>query len=98
MIPQLIARIDTPRQLVSRLIVLLLTEVGKHHPQALIYPLTVAAKSNVPARNTAANRVLKSMREHSSVLVQQALLVSVIVLHFYLLRSFLCHLILVSQV
>jgi hypothetical protein len=33
-IPQLIARIDTPRPLVSRLIHQLLTDVGKHHPQA----------------------------------------------------------------
>ncbi len=32
-IPQLIARIDTPRPLVSRLIHQLLTDVGKHHPQ-----------------------------------------------------------------
>jgi FKBP12-rapamycin complex-associated protein len=32
-IPQLIARIDTPRQLVGRLIHQLLTDIGKHHPQ-----------------------------------------------------------------
>ncbi len=36
-IPQLIARIDTPRPLVSRLIHQLLTDVGKHHPQAGIF-------------------------------------------------------------
>ncbi|XP_013416422.1 serine/threonine-protein kinase mTOR-like [Lingula anatina] len=75
-IPQLIARIDTPRQLVGKLIHQLLMDIGKHHPQALIYPLTVACKSNVPARQAAANKVLKNMREHSNTLVQQALLVS----------------------
>ena len=32
-IPQLIARIDTPRHLVGRLIHQLLTDIGKHHPQ-----------------------------------------------------------------
>lgn len=32
-IPQLIARIDTPRQLVSHLIMQLLMDVGKDHPQ-----------------------------------------------------------------
>lgn len=78
-IPQLIARIDTPRQLVARLILQLLMDIGKQHPQALIYPLTVAAKSNTPARNIAANKVLKNMCEHSNVLVQQALLVGVLV-------------------
>ena len=36
-IPQLIARIDTPRPLVSRLIHQVLTDLGKFHPQALVY-------------------------------------------------------------
>ncbi|KAL5013659.1 hypothetical protein ScPMuIL_007929 [Solemya velum] len=44
--------------------------------QALIYPLTVASKSNAVARQTAANKILKSMKEHSLMLVQQAMLVS----------------------
>lgn len=46
-----------------------------HVFQALIYPLTVASKSNVPARQTAANKILKNMCEHSNTLVQQAKLV-----------------------
>lgn len=75
-IPQLIARVDTPRHLVGRLIHQLLMDIGKHHPQALIYPLTVASKSAVAARQHAANKILNSMREHSSNLVQQAMLVS----------------------
>lgn len=32
-IPQLIARIDTPRALVGRLIHQLLTDIGRYHPQ-----------------------------------------------------------------
>ncbi|XP_015759867.1 PREDICTED: serine/threonine-protein kinase mTOR-like [Acropora digitifera] len=75
-IPQLIARIDTPRQLVGRLIHQLLTDIGKHHPQALIYPLTVASKSAITARQKAANQILKNMCEHSHQLVQQAVMVS----------------------
>ena len=75
-IPQLIARIDTPRQLVSRLIHQLLTDIGKQHPQALIYPLTVASKSASSARHNAANQILTNMCEHSCVLVQQAMMVS----------------------
>ena len=75
-IPQLIARIDTPRMKVSRLIHQLLTDVGKHHPQALIYPLTVASKSSAPARKNAANKILNKMREHSESLVNQAVMVS----------------------
>lgn len=71
-IPQLIARIDTPRQLVSRLIHHLLIDIGKTHPQALVYPLTVATKSNSAQRRNAANKILKSMSEHSPVLVDQA--------------------------
>jgi len=85
-IPQLIARIDTPRQLVGRLISQLLMDIGKAHPQALVYPLTVAAKSNTPARRTAASKVLKSMCEHSDALVQQSLLVNYSAVFYYVPR------------
>ncbi len=42
-IPQVIARMDTPAKAVRRLIHDLLVAVGREHPQALVYPLTVAA-------------------------------------------------------
>ncbi|KPP56129.1 hypothetical protein Z043_126318, partial [Scleropages formosus] len=73
-IPQLIARIDTPRALVGRLIHQLLTDIGRYHPQALIYPLTVASKSTTTARHNAANKILKNMCEHCNTLVQQAIM------------------------
>ena len=44
--------------------------------QALIYPLTVATKSQSATRKEAAEMILKNMREHSSALVQQAIMVS----------------------
>ena len=75
-LPQLIARIDSPRPLVHQLIRHLLIDVGRQHPQALIYPLVVASKSVVREREIAANRVLNNMREHSHTLVQQAMVVS----------------------
>nr|CAB3264065.1 serine/threonine-protein kinase mTOR-like [Phallusia mammillata] len=75
-IPQLIARIDTPRSLVSHINHQLLADIGKHHPQALIYPLAVASKSAIVQRNQAANKILNKMCDHSNNLVQQAILVS----------------------
>lgn len=75
-IPQLIARIDTPRALVGKLIHSLLIDIGKSHPQALVYPLTVASKSSFVARKNAANQILKSMCTHSSKLVNQAAMIS----------------------
>lgn len=60
----------------SKLIHDLLTDVGKQHPQALIYPLTVASKSQSSIRREAANAILNNMAEHSSKLVQQAIMVS----------------------
>ncbi|XP_014254034.1 serine/threonine-protein kinase mTOR [Cimex lectularius] len=75
-IPQLIARIDTVRTFVGRLVHRLLIDIGKQHPQALVYPLTVASKSASLPRRFAANKILKSMREHSPNLVQQAVMVS----------------------
>jgi serine/threonine-protein kinase mTOR len=75
-IPQLIARIDTPRLLVGQLIHKLLSDIGKSHPQALVYPLTVAAKSASQTRKNAANIILNSMMEHSPTLVEQAKMIS----------------------
>jgi len=43
-IPQIIARIHSPSASVRRLLSDLLTRVGQAHPQALVYPLTVASK------------------------------------------------------
>jgi FKBP12-rapamycin complex-associated protein len=47
--------------------------VGKHHPQALIYPLTVASKSSSAARKNAALKIMDAMREHSATIVEQVI-------------------------
>ena len=70
-IPQIIARIQTPSINIKRNIDALLAEVGRHHPQALIYPLTVASKSTSQARQSAALSILDQMRGHSAVIVNQ---------------------------
>lgn len=75
-IPQLIARIDTHRSLVGQLVHRLLIDIGKSHPQALVYPLTVASKSASIARKKAAHKILSSMSDHSPTLVEQALMCS----------------------
>ncbi|KAF9190501.1 phosphatidylinositol kinase- protein kinase tor1 [Haplosporangium sp. Z 767] len=75
-IPQLIARIHAPSQNVHRLIHQLLAEVGKAHPQALVYSLTVASKSPSVFRKNAALAIMENMRLHSPVLVDQASMVS----------------------
>jgi FKBP12-rapamycin complex-associated protein len=68
---QIIARIHTPRAAIQSLIIRLLHDVGRAHPQALIYPLTVAAKSTVQARKAMATSITNKMREHSAVIVDQ---------------------------
>ncbi|XP_045537112.1 serine/threonine-protein kinase Tor [Papilio machaon] len=75
-IPQLIARIDSPRSLVAKLVHILLIDISKSHPQALVYPLTVATKSSFVTRKTAANYILKTMCSHSQNLVTDAALIS----------------------
>lgn len=75
-IPQIIARIHSPRLPVRQLIQQVLSDVGKAHPQALIYPLTVASTSQVAARRDAALTIMRKMRDHSAVMVDQAALVS----------------------
>ncbi|KAI0272361.1 atypical/PIKK/FRAP protein kinase [Gloeopeniophorella convolvens] len=75
-IPQIIARIQTPSNNIRRNITSLLTDVGKHHPQALIYALTVASKSPSASRKNAALAIMDRMKEHSPNIVEQALVVS----------------------
>ena len=77
-IPQLIARINQPNPRIRGAVNRLLIKVGKAHPQALVYPLTVTMKSNATTnmaknlRSTSAGEILEDLRSHSSTLVSQA--------------------------
>ncbi|KAI1329513.1 TOR kinase [Xylariaceae sp. FL0255] len=76
-IPQLIARINQPNLRVRQSIHNLLADVGRNHPQALVYPLTVAMKSPQNTRRSqSAALIMDSMRAHSAKLVEQADVVS----------------------
>lgn len=75
-LPQLIARVHNPKNQVNNLLQELLTDIGKHHPQALVYPITVAVKSHNDLRRETSVKILEGMKEHSSNLVAQAQLVS----------------------
>ena len=78
-IPQIIARLHANIEGVRRLIQDLLIRVARDHPQALIYPLMVAKKSQADSnagRINPAFTILEKMREHSALLVSQAEMVS----------------------
>ena len=70
-IPQLIARIHANSHHVRRLIHQLLSDIGKEHPQSLIYSLTVASKSQNSTRKTSAAAIMDKMRSHCANLVEQ---------------------------
>lgn len=75
-VPQLISRINQPDPVVSKSLLSLLAKLGRAHPQALIFPLTVAIKSESLSRQRAALSTIERMRQHSPKLVDQADLVS----------------------
>ncbi|KAI0105114.1 TOR kinase [Nemania sp. FL0031] len=76
-IPQLIARINQPNPRVRQSIHNLLADVGRNHPQALVYPLTVAMKAPQNTRRAkSAALIMESMRGHSAKLVDQASIIS----------------------
>ncbi|GMH23702.1 hypothetical protein Nepgr_025545 [Nepenthes gracilis] len=75
-LPQIIARIHSNNHAVRDLIQSLLVRIGQSHPQALMYPLLVACKSISDLRKAAAQKVVDKVRQHSSILVDQAQLVS----------------------
>ena len=75
-IPQLVARINQANPRVRQGVQKLLSDVGKVHPQALVYPLTVAMKSDVKGRAESAKAVTDQLRSHSPILVEQAQIIS----------------------
>lgn len=74
-VPQLILRIHQPNHKVLLALHLLLSDLGKAHPQALVYPLTVAIKLELVLRKRAAMLIIDRMRVHLPTLVEQAELV-----------------------
>ena len=75
-IPQLLARINQPNGRVRQSIHKLINDVGRAHPQAMVFPLTVSIKSDVSKRSRSAAQLMEVMRSHSPNLVEQADLVS----------------------
>lgn len=72
-IPQIIARLHSSSTTVRRLIITLLSNVGKEHPQALVYPMTVATQSQ---SHSSASIIMEKIRAHRPALVEQAETVS----------------------
>jgi len=75
-IPQIIARIDGLNDKVVKLVHQLLVNIGKSHPQALLFPLRVASETRNTARSSAALSILNQIKVHSMNLVNEAILVS----------------------
>ncbi|EPX72448.1 phosphatidylinositol kinase Tor1 [Schizosaccharomyces octosporus yFS286] len=75
-IPQLIARIHTSSTSVRSSVHQLLSDIGRVHPQALVYSLTVSSKSTNIQQKHSAKSIMDNMLSHSDTLVRQALLVS----------------------
>ncbi len=75
-LPQLLARIHMKSPSVRSVLHPLLIRLGKKHPQALMYPLSVLVKSPVSERKEAAENLMNSLKKHSYALVEDALMVS----------------------
>ena len=75
-IPQLVARIHIDESRAKRLLINLLVQLSKAHPQALVYPLTRSTRSATESRQRAALEVLSHLRRDNTVLVTEADLVS----------------------
>ena len=75
-VPQLVARINVAHPTIREAVQKLLMEVGRAHPQALVFPLTVAHKSTTARKSRSAGHIMDTMRSHSPLLIDQADLVS----------------------
>lgn len=70
-LPQIIARIQTPSPVIRHHIEVLLSNVGRAHPQSLIFPLIVASGSSNPARKHAGKVMIDIMRHDNPDIVEQ---------------------------
>jgi FKBP12-rapamycin complex-associated protein len=75
-IPQIVARIDIGKGKVRKQIRQLLIQIGKEHPQSLLFSLNVSAKSDSPARKQAVEEVLVAITESAGQLITDTELVS----------------------
>eukprot|EP01126_Amoeba_proteus_P048791 TRINITY_DN5662_c0_g1_i4.p1 TRINITY_DN5662_c0_g1~~TRINITY_DN5662_c0_g1_i4.p1 ORF type:complete len:841 (-),score=190.43 TRINITY_DN5662_c0_g1_i4:2162-4432(-) len=73
-IPQIIARLHMRN--IKAGIDQLLNNILQEHLQALVFPITVAHKSEMRVRKQSALTVMNNMKQHNSKLVSEALLVS----------------------
>jgi len=74
-VPQIIARLNSNAVRVKSLVHQILIAVGLRHPQLLVYPLTVAAKTADLSRQEESLSVLDQIRRSFPVLMDEALLV-----------------------
>ncbi|CAD8184910.1 unnamed protein product [Paramecium octaurelia] len=75
-IPQILARIQIQNPIIQQLLQDLLIHISRIHPQALIYPLTVACKSKNQIKRLQVLKILDDMKKHSPILVNEALIIS----------------------
>ncbi|KAK0535707.1 phosphatidylinositol kinase- protein kinase tor1 [Tilletia horrida] len=75
-IPQIVARFENPSERVRALIHVLMCELGKAHPQALVYALGVASKSPLPLRSKVADDIMQEIRKLFPDLVEQTEIVT----------------------
>jgi hypothetical protein len=75
-LPQLIARIDHPEAVARGMLHDLLIKLGERHVRALLYPLFVALKSPKVDRKSAAETIMNNLKQHSKVVIEQAIMVS----------------------
>jgi phosphatidylinositol kinase/protein kinase (PI-3 family) len=66
-IPQIIARMDSNNTNVRRMVSELLSRIGKEHPQALVYPLVLTAKSTNTTRQSMAHMMMNQMRQYDQL-------------------------------
>jgi FKBP12-rapamycin complex-associated protein len=75
-IPQLIARIHIKSSEISSLLRRLLVRVASAHPQALVWPISVALNTNDTQQKSVATEILMEMRKNRRQLVEEATTVS----------------------
>eukprot|EP01080_Neovahlkampfia_damariscottae_P005829 gene5829-9652_t len=90
-IPQLIARVNSKNQKIQNIIHSILLNIGKTHPLALTYPLTVISKSFDKSRIESSKLLIDQMKLLHPKIIEQSSLVSDELIRIAILWSEIFH-------
>ena len=70
-LPQLLARVGVKNEIVRLSLILILKQIGIHHPRSLLFPIIIIQQSKSIIKRTAAETILNEIKKNNENLVNE---------------------------